>query len=520
MATQAHILVVDDEKKICEFLAVLLGREGYQVAAAHNAADALDHVGREPVDMVITDLKMPGMDGFELVTRLKALKPDLPVVMITGYATVETAVRALRHGVDDYVTKPFNIEELRKVVSRSLQTARIERENRELIQRLKETNAELARHRLLLAEKVRRTGSELEEARLLIDQYQGEIEVFSELGELAATEQDINRLMEYLTRRLMERLGAGAGSIMLREGDSLVLCGCDAARAGRLVGTRQGLADGIAGRVASDQVPLLVKDIQDHPSLRPTPGRSYRTDSFLCVPVVHYRRTLGIISLCDRANGQAFDDQGRELVNAVARQIAPVVENAALYRTLEERCVAVIEALVNTLEAKDHYTSGHSRRVSQYACALAQAMGSNPAEIELLRRAACLHDIGKIGVHESILEKPSRLTPEERNLVQEHPSTGEVIVKPLDFLRPLRPLIRHHHERMDGQGYPDHLCGADIPMLARILTIADAFDAMTSERPYRPAMSHRNAATELMAHAGRQFDARLAGLFCDKVLAA
>lgn len=361
MAAQAQILVVDDEKKICEFLAVLLGREGYRVAAAHNAADALDCVGREPFDMVITDLKMPGMDGFELVTRLKALKPGLPVVMITGYATVETAVRALRHGVDDYVTKPFNIEELRKVVSRSLQTARIERENRDLIQRLKETNAELARHRLLLAEKVRRTGSALEEARVLIDQYEGQ---------------------------------------------------------------------------------------------------------------------------------------------------------------LEEHCLAMIEALVNTLEAKDHYTSGHSRRVSQYACALAQAMGSNPAEIELLRRAACLHDIGKIGVHESILEKPSRLTLEERNMVQEHPSTGEGIVKPLDFLRPLRPLIRHHHERMDGQGYPDHLCGGDIPLLARILTIADSFDAMTSERPYRPAMSRRNAAAELMAHAGRQFDASLAGLFCDKVLAA
>lgn len=361
MATQSQILVVDDEKKICEFLQVLLGREGYSVEAAHDAAEALERVSRDSFNMVITDLKMPGMDGFELVTRLKQLKPDVPVVMITGYATVETAVKALRHGVDDYVTKPFNIEELRRVVSRSLQTARMEHENRELIQRLKETNVELARHRLLLAEKVRKTGSELQEARALIDQYEGQ---------------------------------------------------------------------------------------------------------------------------------------------------------------LEERCVSVIEALVTTLEAKDRYTSGHSRRVSEYACALAEALGAQRDEVELLRRAACLHDIGKIGVHESILEKPARLTAEERNLVEEHPSTGETIVTPLDFLTPLRPLIRHHHERMDGEGYPDRLSGKDIPLLARILTIADAFDAMTSERPYRPAMSRESAAAELMANAGRQFDAGLASVFCDKVLEA
>ena len=152
MAKETRILVVDDEPKICEFLGILLGREGYKTDSAFNAAEALARIEQNSYDLVLTDLKMPGMDGFELITRLKKIRPDLPVIMITGYATVETAVQALRYGVDDYVTKPFNIDELRKVIARSLQSATVQQQKQELAAQLQAADAELARCRKLVEE--------------------------------------------------------------------------------------------------------------------------------------------------------------------------------------------------------------------------------------------------------------------------------------------------------------------------------------------------------------------------------
>jgi HD-GYP domain-containing protein (c-di-GMP phosphodiesterase class II) len=171
---------------------------------------------------------------------------------------------------------------------------------------------------------------------------------------------------------------------------------------------------------------------------------------------------------------------------------------------------------VTVLEAKDRYTSGHSQRVGQYSAALGRATGLSEAEV--LNRSAQLHDIGKIAVHDFILKKPGKLTDEERRLFNTHPSIGEHLVQTLDFLKTARPLIRHHHERFDGGGYPDGLKGDQIPRLVRIITIADSYDAMTSERPYRPAMSTETAAAEIRRCAGNQFDKDLAEAFCGEVV--
>ncbi len=335
MPKETRILIVDDEPKICEFLGILLGREGYQTDSAFNAAEALARIERNSYDLVLTDLKMPGMDGFELITRLKKIRPELPVIMITGYATVETAVQALRYGVDDYVTKPFNIDELRKVIARSLQSATVQQQTQELAAQLQAAGDELARCRKLVEEQC------ISVIRMLVDEGGGQGQIH-------------------------DRPFAARGRIRLRAGEG--------------------------------------------------------------------RRRLG--------------------------------RTRSKFSTRPRTC---------TTSARSSSTTGSWRS---------------------LRRSRA----------------------EERGLVRDHPAIGERIIEPIESLGAARPLIRAHHERMDGGGYPDGLRGGNIPLLARMLCIADAFDGMTSERPYRPAMTKSRAAEELSAAAGRQFDPELAKVFCEKVV--
>ncbi len=167
------------------------------------------------------------------------------------------------------------------------------------------------------------------------------------------------------------------------------------------------------------------------------------------------------------------------------------------------------------MEAKDPYTRQHSRRVTTLSVLTAQNLGLDIAETESLRFASYLHDIGKIGIKDDILQKASSLSREEYEHIKRHPVIGESIIKDMDLTDNERGIIRHHHERWDGKGYPDGLAGEDIPFLARIVAVADAFDAMTSDRPYRKAKGHEEAMTEILRCAGHQFDPKVVDSFLE-----
>lgn len=180
---------------------------------------------------------------------------------------------------------------------------------------------------------------------------------------------------------------------------------------------------------------------------------------------------------------------------------------------LRQSYIDILRTLARTLEAKDPYTKKHSAQVTKYAVALAKGLGLPEEQVEVLEHAASLHDIGKIGVSDVILRKPGRLSQEEWGIIKKHPEIGENIIEPLKLLRLEQPAIRYHHERYDGKGYPDGLKGKEIPIQARILAIADAYEAMTSERPYRRAMTDKEAKDEMIRSSGKQFDLELAALF-------
>ena len=188
------------------------------------------------------------------------------------------------------------------------------------------------------------------------------------------------------------------------------------------------------------------------------------------------------------------------------------------YELLKRSNMETVRVLAETIEAKDSYTRGHCNRVRKLSVRLAEALGADRSAIEVLEYGALLHDIGKIGVPEAILNKNGPLTTDERTLFEKHPVVGETILKPLEFFRSCLPIVRHHHERFDGTGYPDRLAGQAIPEAARMVAIADAYDAMTSTRSYRPAMPREAAMRQIEAGAGTQFDPAMAHCFLEEAV--
>jgi len=203
---------------------------------------------------------------------------------------------------------------------------------------------------------------------------------------------------------------------------------------------------------------------------------------------------------------RGFTWADRELLAAFSEQTAVTLENASLGRQLEQAFQETVTSLIVALEARDKYTEGHSLRVADYASGVALVQQLPPAVHQQVRTASLLHDVGKVGVRDAILEKPARLNPAEWAVIREHPVLGWRILGHLGFLAPEAKAVRHHHEHFDGRGYPDGLAREGIPLAARIIAVADAFDAMTTPRPYRAPRSVRDALTELQRTAGSQFD--------------
>jgi putative nucleotidyltransferase with HDIG domain len=318
--TVSRCLVVDDEPRLRRVLVRLLEGEGFACREAGSGIEALELLNQEPAPLVISDLRMPQMDGVALLREIIARWPDTAVIMVTAVAEVESAVACLQLGALDYVAKPFHLDEVRA------------------------------------------------------------------------------RVMQALDKRRLK---------------------------------------------------LEVEDYREH--------------------------------LEERVKEQA--------------------------RRIEELSLERLQALVHFLEEKDTYLRGHSVRVTKYALGVGRRLGLAQSVLDVIALGAELHDIGKIGVSEAVLHKPGKLTEAEYRHIMEHPVIGARILEPLMRDTPIAlAIVRHHHERLDGKGFPDGLKADAIPLEVRVVTVADSFDAMTSLRPYRPAMSIEAAIEELQVWKGRQFD--------------
>ncbi|MFH2010673.1 MAG: GAF domain-containing protein [bacterium] len=224
-------------------------------------------------------------------------------------------------------------------------------------------------------------------------------------------------------------------------------------------------------------------------------------------------RTIGFFEL-GKDVGE-FNDEEKRMLRTLAGQAAIAIENSRLFDRTQRTYYETIRALAEALEARDAYTRGHSDRVTRYALAIAEALDLTREEIRIIEHAGLLHDIGKIGISDTILNKTTRLSEEDRKAIEHHPIFGDTILGPIKFLNMVQTVVKHHHERYDGGGYPDGLKGEDIPLSARIVGVADAFDAMNSHRTYRPALARQDALDELIKNRGLQFDPRVVDVFID-----
>jgi response regulator RpfG family c-di-GMP phosphodiesterase len=280
--------------------------------------------------------------------------------------------------------------------------------------------------------------------------------------------------------------------------------------------TRMKIGEGVAGRVAHTGKPIFVEDIEtDVRFLRSNVVERYTSKSFISVPLRVKNRVAGVLNINAPEISTKLEDRDVRLLTILADQAAMTLENIELYNNLQDFYFEMVQTLARVIDAKDSYTHDHADRARHYAKLIAVRMHLPQAIVRHIEYAALMHDIGKIGIEESILKKPGKLSPEEIEIIKKHPSIGNKIIAPVTFLSPIAPMVLYHQEWYNGQGYPEGLAGEEIPLGARIVSVIDAYDAMTSDRPYRKALSNDIAISELRKGAGTQFDPDIVDIFID-----
>jgi HD-GYP domain-containing protein (c-di-GMP phosphodiesterase class II) len=273
--------------------------------------------------------------------------------------------------------------------------------------------------------------------------------------------------------------------------------------------------EGIAGWVAQHGKPLIVNSPEKDPRFfKGVDERTeFKTRNIICVPVKVKEKIIGVLEAINKQKKGRFNKEDLSLLTSLADQVAIALDNSRLYQELEEMFFQTAESLADAIEKRDPYTGGHTQRVTLYSQSIAKFLQLKPLERKWLKIASVLHDIGKIGIEDHILKKPERLSPEEFNMIKRHSDMGAEIIEHIRQLRESIPGVKYHHEHVNGKGYPDGLRGEEIPILAKIVAVADTYDAMTTDRPYRKATEKEVAIEELRRCSGTQLDKEVVEAF-------
>jgi response regulator RpfG family c-di-GMP phosphodiesterase len=532
-----RVLIVDDDPESVRLITKRLMPEGYQMDIAHDGGEALDQGLAKPFDLILLDIKLPKVDGLSVLSQVKEKRPETSVIMMTAYGSEKVAVEALKRGADDYIVKPLEDDEPLPTVRLNLEKRRRRQEVEQAAVRLRETASPDMEEKERLIEELRQSSITLMEQynRLLAAEEQNK--AYAE-----RLEQMVEERTENLRRRSRELaalhsvLGAATRSLELPQvlavalGELEQILGTSASAAfvvdqetGRLrllaqhrmsaeflrEISREPGGDGVFAQVLESGNGIIVQDPKSDAKLV-----AVGPDA-VCLVVFPMKSSSDVVGLIVGVCTQLkdIDESGWKLLDSIGEEMGVVVENVRLYENLRQAYLSTIRALAEAVDAKDSYTRGHSDRVSSFAVAIATKMGLDHDYITSIRDAGYLHDIGKIGTPDAVLTKRGILTNEEMATMRLHPGASHKILTPARLPDDIKLMIRHHHERFDGTGYPDALRGEAIPLGSRILAVADAYEAMTADRPYRECFSPEEAVDELRRCCIGQFDPDIVEVF-------
>lgn len=482
--TGYKIIVVDDEIGIIESLGVVLRRNGYQFAGETDPIRAIERIREEHFDLLVLDYLMHPLHGDEVVEQIRQFNKELYILLLTGHRELAPPLETIRAlDIQGYCEKSDKFDQLILLVEsgiKSISMLKTIKKFQEGLNKILQAVPKIYQLQPLgsileeiLAEIMPLVNSE--HAFILVDDImdlraQSNKSIFKGIGKYKTP---IDDFMEMLDPEMIEQVG--------------------------------------------------------HARMTKTLVRSYNG---VILPLNNdYLETIGVIYVESEENGPSVLDEGLQLLEIYASQAASSLSNAFLhslvnmkndelnktYEQLKVRYMDTIEALRLVVDAKDIYTRGHSDRVSYFAVEIGRAIGLSEEELETLRISGIFHDVGKIGTADDILSKSEALDREEFEEIKKHPLKGAHILSAVSMFKGVVPIVQCHHERIDGKGYPQGLSGDQIPLLSKIISVADAFDAMTSDRQYRSRLDLKGARRQLELGRGTQFDGRIVDLFLKRL---
>jgi len=402
---------------------------------------------------------------------------------MTGYPSMNNAIDTLKNGVADFITKPFRMNQILPTINRVM-TARSHFIENILLKEEAEKGRKLIEINKELQEKLK----EVETINL----------IFQKLDQ-ATSSQDLFKVLVNLSGKITP-CNEAHFCFFTREMKDYEIIASFFRDQNKKKSDATYIEKKIAKKVANDGMPFLIR------------GQNGKGD-IIAIPLKIRSSVFGILTSIIRNGTHCFSEKDLYFLNFLVEKASFQIENLALYENIYENLFSTLYAFVETIEARDTYTKQHSANVSAYAMSIAKAYGCSQNEIVKLNVSGNLHDIGKIGIPDNILLKPGMLTDEEYKIIKKHPVIGSNIVGHFGMWADEQRIIRHHHERFDGKGYPDGLKGEEIPLLSRILSVADVYDALTTDRSYRRKMPDHVAVKIIKKNAGSQFDPNVAGIF-------
>jgi len=384
---------------------------------------------------------------------------------------------------------------------------------KDFTQMLKQKNGELVKAKKKLEELSNKLEDKVKLQTDELKKSKDRLSILYQISRSISSTLELNNILKVILDFSVKTSGAGRGSIMLLDKKKRIFSikipyDKSEKNMDKITFAEN---ENTIGWVVKNKKFLYIEDLENDQNFSKIKIINRQIKQLLIIPIIVEDKVIGVINL----ENTSLNPDIIDLLKSFSEGAAVAINNARLYQKIQDSYFEIVKALAQAIEAKDPYTHGHSERVMQYTVQIAQKLGLPKKEIDSLRYAAILHDIGKIGVRGIVLNNPNGLSSEEYDEIKKHPLVGEGIIKPIELLEPIRPLIRHHHEWYNGKGYPDGLSEGNIPLGARILAVADAYDAMKSDRPYRKALTEETAIQELKRGSGTQFDPKLVEIFLE-----